>query len=60
MFMLEKHPFNKTLIVKIDNEDVDHIHYETIEELFECLQKYYSKELLEEKECLEKSQPVEY
>ena len=50
MFLLEKHPYNKTLIVKIDNVDVDHLHYNNIDELCEILKKYYSTELLEEKD----------
>lgn len=58
MFVLEKHPYNKTIIVKKDGEEQDKIHYDTVDELFETLKKYYSNELLEEKECMEKPEPI--
>lgn len=45
LFTLEKHPLSNTLIVKKDNEEIDQIHYSSIDELCYILKKYYSDEL---------------
>lgn len=45
MFVLEKHPYRKTIIVIEDNIQIDCIHYDTIEDLCEILKEYYFFEL---------------